>query len=481
MAQSAAADCRILVISPSAEQARQFVERVQGLSGSSTPTASFPAESPSNVFPWTIVNKYYTADVHFQTKSYSEFRIPHADGVPAVVYVWEHGQSYRDHIEDIASRLRDHDPEVSLAVRFSDSTPTTLSEEDGLDEFLSSHGFEYVEGDREPRPPTQDEGRHTDDADAGFPGLSRVLDALSTIMWPSLVQSESTRTRKSRARELLDWARDEEGDDGLRALISGSGSAGDVSFSDSQVAGSEPRKSRMQREMEELEQWLADEDRARQAVDAQAWMTVERDVPLPSSAWQDMPTPSIRTPTAETPTFGFDDDFTHFVSAPSPVVSTRSHNSGLDVDHLLPQHSGASYHSLASVSDFGGEGEHTFVSHTDDSALPSGYEDDPHLPSRAEVMATSRRIFGSVGPAQSPPSTFAAQASPHEPGESHPFDHDDDDDFEMSAFDLSRVLSALQGMKEEIAGMTDDADRRKAAARVALGLVYGLQVDGADD
>jgi hypothetical protein len=32
-------------------------------------------------------------------------------------------------------------------------------------------------------------------------------------------------------------------------------------------------------------------------------------------------------------------------------------------------------------------------------------------------------------------------------------------------------------MKEEIAGMTDDEERRRAAARVALGLVYGLQRD----
>ncbi|KAH9936641.1 uncharacterized protein B0H18DRAFT_974812 [Fomitopsis serialis] len=479
MAESA--DCRILVISPNAEQARHFIQRVQGLSGSSTQTVPSPSERTDNVFPWTIVNRYYTADVHFQIRAFSEFRIPHADGVPAVVYVWERGQSYRDHIEDIASRLRDHDPEVSLAVRFSGDAPSSVSEEDGLDEFLSSHGFEYIEGDREPRRPTHDEDKHTADDDTGIPGLSRVLDALSTIMWPSLVQSESTRTRKSRARELLDWARDEEGDDGLRALIPGSASAGDISFSsDADVDGPEPRKSRMQREMEELERWLADEDRERQAADAQAWIAVERDVPLQSSAWQDMPTPSIRTPTAETLTLGFDDDFTEFVSAPSPAVSARSHHSGLDVDHLIPQHTGASYRSLASVSDFGGEGEHMFVPDIDESAISKPTEDDPDLPSRAEVLATSRRIFGTERPAPSPP-TSAPPMSSHVTDESHSSDHDDDDDFGMSAFDLPRVLSALQGMKEEIAGMTDDAERRKAAARVALGLVYGLQLDGADD
>ena len=53
----------------------------------------------------------------------------------------------------------------------------------------------------------------------------------------------------------------------------------------------------------------------------------------------------------------------------------------------------------------------------------------------------------------------------------------DEDDFEMSAFDLSRVLNALQGMKQEIAGMEDGPEKRRAAAKVALGLVYGLQVE----
>ena len=84
---------------------------------------------------------------------------------------------------------------------------------------------------------------------AGVPGLPRVIDALSTIMWPSMVQSDTTRARKSRARELLDWARDEEGDDGLQSLIS-TGNEGP----------SQARKSRMQREMEELERWLEAED-----------------------------------------------------------------------------------------------------------------------------------------------------------------------------------------------------------------------------
>ena len=61
---------------------------------------------------------------------------------------------------------------MTLAVRFGDSVTapnvTSLSaEDDGLDEFLSSHGFEFIEGDRDERRPTQDVERHSDDEDSG--------------------------------------------------------------------------------------------------------------------------------------------------------------------------------------------------------------------------------------------------------------------------------------------------------------------------
>ena len=40
-------------------------------------------------------------------------------------------------------------------------------EEEGLDEFLSEHGFEYVDGDRGGRQPTQDGESISDEADSG--------------------------------------------------------------------------------------------------------------------------------------------------------------------------------------------------------------------------------------------------------------------------------------------------------------------------
>ncbi|THG99596.1 hypothetical protein EW026_g2774 [Hermanssonia centrifuga] len=290
------ASCRILVISSTTDQAQQFVQRVKALrsdsidfesTGQQTPVLTNTSDNGSICIPWTIVNKYYTADVHFEIRELQSFSGDHASEVPAIIYVWSCGEPYQDYVSTLSQKLQHHDPEVSLAVRLggASSVPAEGKDaEDGLDEFLSSHGLEYVDGDR-------DGAGYLDEDRSGVPGLPRVIDALSTIMWPSLVQSAATSARKSRARELLDWARVEEADDGLRALISSNddkehevGSSG---------ADAAPKKSRMQREMDELEKWLEEDDIGRRRMDdAQAW--IARDDA--TDGWSDIPTPMIRTP-----------------------------------------------------------------------------------------------------------------------------------------------------------------------------------------
>ncbi|KAI0647772.1 hypothetical protein C8Q79DRAFT_924871 [Trametes meyenii] len=584
---SDSAGCRILVISPSALRAHQFVERVQALSDSwnGTPSPPFATEGDVDVatsvstthggskdplspgsstsIPWTIVNKYYTAEVHFETHEFEHFRVHHAIGAPAIIYVWGHGEPFREHLPEIAQKIQHYEPEVSLAVRFGGRATTTSAtspseEDDGLDEFISSHGFEFVEGDRAFRRPTQDLDRHSDDEDSGIPGLPRVIDSLSTIMWPSLVQSQATRQRKSRARELLGWALEEEADDGLRALIADPSASISTDPAPAIAAAANARKSRMQREMEELERWLEDEETesgrqySRDTVDgrpsrhagleevedekARAWVT---SAPVTSvEDWGDMMTPpAIRTPRAEDDfppssdtEHGFEDDFADFVSATSGATlhpGLHPHGFGhgedkllevnYDVGRLTPMHTGASYRSLASASDFGGE-EGVFVGR--DGLNVSGYgalsdneEDDPDLPSRAEILETSRRLFGAAAFAPSSssegrsstslnvsaPSASLEQQSEGTSNElpntsSLPpprlpapdadssadlsLDSEEGDDHSFAAFDLSRVFNALQGMKAEIAGMDDEEERRRAAARVALGLVYGLGASG---
>lgn len=314
---------------------------------------------------------------------------------------------------------------------------------------------------------------------AGIPGLPRVIDALSTIMWPSLVQSESTRNRRSRARDLLDWAREEEEDDGLRALVS-PGDEGEVDEQTFDTPHS-AKKSRMQREMDELEKWLEEDDQnlsVHHLKDHQAW--IHPDIEALPDSWAGIPTPTLRISGSNNAEVnGFEDDFTEFVGAPVEVVYTHQ-------ERLKPHHTGTSYQSLASI---------------EDTTVGDGDNDDPDLPSQAEIEQTTRKIFGNAlldastsshrprSPApnsihassshlSAPGSTSTLPMTPDSPFSS--FDHDNEDvdvedDFELESFDLSRVLSALQGMKEEIAGMKDEGERRKAAARVALGLVYGLQ------
>lgn len=230
-------------------------------------------------------------------------------------------------------------------------------------------------------------------------------------MWPTMVQSSKSSKHTSVAHEPLDWLH------GVNSSIN--------SFEP-------PSPSRdhnsMRNEMMELERWLQEDDALRPREDP--W---DADNGMPLS-----PT-DVNLP-EERPVLAFDDDFTVWISAPADDVSHTSTPSvsHTDLESLDPNHTGASWASLRSVSDFGDD--------LDD-------DDDELLPSKQDIEDTSRRLFASVGP-----SSNVLDGS-----EQH-----------MESFDLSRVMGVLQNMKEEIAGIDDDDERRKAAAKVALGLVYGL-------
>jgi hypothetical protein len=53
--------------------------------------APAPGEEDLRFEPWTIRNKYYSADVHFALVDTAGWRVRYAVGAPAVVYVWEEG------------------------------------------------------------------------------------------------------------------------------------------------------------------------------------------------------------------------------------------------------------------------------------------------------------------------------------------------------------------------------------------------------
>jgi len=143
------------------------------------------------------------------------------------------------------------------------------------------------------------------------------------------------------------------------------------------------------------------------------------------------------------------------------------------------------YASLGSASDFGSEDGDSSAQY-----VPMKDDDEDELPTEEEIRATSVRIFGVPPPLsiiESAPAKVVDEHTPT-PGKTD-FDDlpptlssalsgpQDEDEHDLAPFDLSRVLSALEDMKAEIAGMEDEGERRKAAARVALGLVHGLEAE----
>jgi hypothetical protein len=229
------------------------------------------------------------------------------------------------------------------------------------------------------------------------------------------------------------------------------------------------------REMQELARWLEEDD---SFGGADPWRKAATSTAISLSPTSgEFETPGHKTPDGS---LGFDDDFTVFVSAPaadlhdshdndfghsSPEMTTRN----LSVA-LVPPH-GDLYRSLGSVSDFG------------DSDDGRENHSDEDLPTQDEIRSTSSRIFGTAeidselsSGIQSLdsiplPDTFSFDSLHSELDTS-----EDEDSYEMAPFDLSKVVGTLEEMKAEIASMEDEHERRKAAARVALGLVYGLEV-----
>jgi hypothetical protein len=165
---------------------------------------------------------------------------------------------------------------------------------------------------------------------------------------------------------------------------------------------------------------------------------------------------------------GFEDDFTEFVSAPAVNKETTpdaiGHHKQQDRiespmtstirSATLEPGSALRYQSLGSDfggSDFGDE-EPLYAS------LDDGDNEDEELPTKEEIRETSGQIFGTV-----PASTKGAASMA-------------EDSDAVAPFDLSQVMGALQQFKSEISGMENEEERRRAAAKVALGLVYGLGV-----
>jgi len=135
---------------------------------------------------------------------------------------------------------------------------------------------------------------------------------------------------------------------------------------------------------------------------------------------------------------GFDDDFSDFVSAPASAPETT------DTTFKNP----------------------TSEDETECNQVRDDPEDDlfseEFFPTDQEILMTSHRVFGPHLPSQR-----ASSSKSHEEDEGHTLGDGD--------FDLSRIMGALQGLKEEISGIENEEAKRRMAARVAMGVLYGLE------
>ncbi|KAG6814226.1 hypothetical protein H0H92_015341 [Tricholoma furcatifolium] len=435
--------------------------------------SSEPSDPESLIkIPWTITNKYYSAPVHFAVRRIHGLGSHQLQNVPAIVFVWSEGEpskAYKYHIERITQDLDGYEPEVCLAVRLArqgssrPQSPVSEEEDDAesdgdVDGFLTSRGFEFIDAVE------KHATSGSDDSWTEIPGMERVLDALSTIMWPSMQPTTKGTTKpQTRERVLLDWA-------------STSLDVSSLAVEDAPIAGEQTsnRAMAMKQEMQELARWL-EEDVDASRDDPWRTATSTATISLSPTAME----PGGLPERTDSETFGFDDNFTVFVSAPAPDDLDASGRSTPDIPPneqslSVAPHAGSLYRSLGSVSDFGGSED----GRTDED----GAED---LPSKEEILSTSSRIFGASKHLPTPGSK-AYERSLSIPDEdldtsgNHEGDADGDASYDMEAFDLSKVLTTLQEMKAEIASIGDEGERRKAAARVALGLVYGLEADAAE-
>ncbi|KAF7346440.1 hypothetical protein MSAN_01872000 [Mycena sanguinolenta] len=489
--------CRILTVSATLDRAVTLVDRIRNLrSAAPAASTSVPAPSPTGAetqtpqtqtgaptpttqtqtgtqgatqtglgastrIPWTLSNKYYSADVHFAAHTVTGLA-PHAvRNVPAVVFVWARGEAYKHHVERLAGDMSGYEPEVALAVRVAPGSTEPEDKEDGddagdedadIDEFLSSNGFEFIDASQEA---SSDDAEPFSQGGAGricifivttkftlyglgIPGLPRVLDALSTIMWPSMQAKAKPTTfgvsRLARRDDGFEWA--------TRAVSQDD----DLSLSPIKKL---TRGGSREQEMEELTRWLEEDDGSRED-------------PWRAAAVASSPTDIDAPESANSKGFGFDDDFTVFVSAP-PVEQSQDPDDSFELDSPIEERLGAPgtgplYLSLGSGLDLRLE-----ENSVEENVKTVDDEEDEDLPTDAEIEAMSSRIFGDP---------MRVEGKMHGP--------DADGEYDMAAFDLSRVMSALEGMKAEISSMADEGERRKAAARVALGLVYGLEADAGD-
>lgn len=368
---------------------------------------------------------------------------------------------------------------------------------EGPDSFLADHGFEYIDGertrhlteaDRDDEHPDTDSGEGDEDS---VPGLPRVVDALSTIMWPSMVrrgQDNGDRAHKDKLPPLtspfdFDVLHAEEGEEEILAALM------EADAADTGIPLT--RASRMQKEMATLERWLIENEELHEAklgksislsptnIDEDGDDENENDddddvlqVPatrtVSGDPWLSHNSRASPTTLREGATPGFDDDFSVFVSAPAVSSSAASAPKvifGAPGAHglldapapmILPSHTGGSYRSLRSAAS--GFPSDVDYDHAGYEALDdrSSFFSPEHEFGEAEAETDLRTPVGQRLGGEQVGLTDAS-----------------------APFDLTNILASLQTMREDVSGIEDEAQRRATTARFASEFVF--QRMGADE
>ena len=433
---------------------------------------------------------------------------------------------------------------MALAIALGREPPHHDDPPEGPDSFLADNGFEYIDGERtrHPERPSASvtvenggdgdgDGDHDDDDD--IQGLPRVIDALSTVMWPTMVReqtgsSSGKRNKPQLQPSLFDFddvllraenengEPDEDEEQTLAALMAADAADHGLPLT---------RASRMQREMQALERWLVENEEMHEAEfgcgtgiddddddadegenkdedndndeggggdaslsslqapvldirapskDDDPWVASSASNPPPPTSTSTAQQHSTAAPSSGSGS-GFDDDFSAFVSAPPPAVSSfpvcglasawastsgsiapaRPHS--ISQSLLKPSHTGGSFRSLRSaVSDVDVGDVLGYEALDDRSSLNFSPEHEHERGTRAfdgdaepGTTSTSQRFGG------------RAAGLGDEP------------------FDLTNILSTLDTMREDMAGIEDEEERRARTARFASEFVFkGMNVDG---
>ena len=372
---------------------------------------------------------------------------------------------------------------------------------EGPDSFLADHGFEYIDGERTRHLTEADRDGERPDTDSGegdedsVPGLPRIVDALSTIMWPSMVrrgQDNGNRAHKGNLAPLtspfdFDVLHAEEGEEEILAALM---------EADAADAGAPlTRASRMQKEMATLERWLIENEELHEAELGKSISLSPTDIDEDGDDDENddddddddaLQVPAVRTMSGdpwlshdnrgslttqrEGATPGFDDDFSVFVSAPavsSSAASTSKVMFGAPGAHglldapapmILPSHTGGSYRSLRSVPS-------GFPSDVDDDH--AGYE---ALDDRSSFFSPEHE-FGETEAETDLRTPVGRLLGGEQVGLSDA----------SEPFDLTNILASLRTMREDVSGIEDEAQRRATTARFASEFVFQrMGADGAE-